>query len=217
MPQAPQTLRVPGPSVFPGSECDQARRIPKTSGSPRPACPLAQRVPKPGSPATLPSFVYRLQQTRLSQPNIIPLHSSVSPPQPPNTPAPARESEVNRYFPDNVFARLAYRSSGPRASQERECLERLERLGRETDRLVEVARGATTPATNPGADPATFMYPASVMDLATGTDSATVRDWASVSDRTTATERTIVTDSTSGTDSTTGTDPAAGTEPATNL
>lgn len=170
----------------------------------------------PQSLAILPSSACRLQHTRPSKPNTIYLHSSVSPPQPPTTPAPATESEVSRYFPDNVFARLAY-PSGSGDSQERGCLERLERLDEETDQLVGIVTGATAPATNPVMDPATFMYPASVMDLATETDSVTVRDWASVSDRTTATDRTNVTDSTIGTGSTTSTNPADGTEPATNV
>lgn len=181
--------------------------------SPCPAQP--QSVPKPGY-FSIRASACRLQHTRPSKPNTIHLHSSVSSPQPPNSPAPATESEVSRYFLDNVFSRLAY-PSGSGDSQERECLGRLERLDRETDQLAGIVTGAKAPATSPVMDPATFMYPASVMDLATETDSVTARDSATVTDRATATDRTIVTDPTIGTGSTASTNPADGTEPATNV
>ncbi|KAK0737929.1 hypothetical protein B0T18DRAFT_236706 [Schizothecium vesticola] len=128
--------------------------------------------------------------------------NSVSLSQPPHGPAPTREANANRYFPDNVVARLTY-GLGSGAIQER-----LERLDRETDRLVETAKGVTDLARSPVMDPATVMYSATIADLVTVTDSATGTDRATVTDSAAGEDSATGTDSTIGTDSTTGTDPA---------
>jgi hypothetical protein len=155
------------------------------------------------SPAFVPKFTasHPLEHTLGPQPDVVPLHSPVSLSQAPNGLDPASETDVNHYFPENVIARIAYGPSGSVA----------ERLDRETDRLVDIAKGVTDLTRSPVMDPATVMYTATVTDSATGTDVATVTD------RNTVTDRANATDPATGTNSTTGTDPATATEPATNL
>lgn len=127
---------------------------------------------------------------------------------------------MNRYFPENIVARIAYEplSAG-------DIHKRLERLDRETDRLVDIVKGAIVLvlASGPVMDPATFTDWATMMglnmdtDLVMITDSVAGSDSVTVRDSATVTGRATVTGSALGPDLSTGAGPASGTELSTAL